>query len=103
MPEDQKEPFTAKASLVFMLLCFFVYVTLRGTDVLAVTLLATVVGFTGWILAIVARKRIRHAGGRIGGESLALIGYWGNLILFLLSALWFSYSVAMGILRGDLL
>ena len=103
MADDQKEPFTAKASLINLLLCVFVYVTLRGVDVLAVTLLATLVGFIGWILAIVARRKIRRAGGRIGGESLAMIGYWGNLIAFLLSALLFSYSVAMGILRGDLL
>jgi len=90
-------------SLIFLLINVFIWAGLRGTDILVVTLLSALVGFAGWLMAFRAGRKIRRMGGRVAGEAVALIAYWGNLAIFLLSSLMFAYSVAMGILRGDLL
>ena len=103
MPEDRREPVGARLSLLLLLGNLFVWVGLRGTDVLLVTLASTLLALAGWVGAQRARRKIRRAGGRMSGETMALIGYWGNLLVFILAFLMFSYAVAMGILRGDLL
>lgn len=101
--KGQGEPMMAKIPIVLLLLNFFVWPALRGTDILLVTLISTVLGLVGLVMAWRARKVIRRKGGRIRGETMATIGYWGNLIVFVLAGLLFSYSVAMGVLRGELL
>lgn len=93
----------AKLPILLLLINFFVCITLRGTDILVVTLISSLLGLAGLVMAWRARKIIRRKGGRIRGESMATIGYWGNLIFFVLAGLLFSYSVAMGVLRGELL
>jgi hypothetical protein len=99
----QGEPLSAKLPIVFLLANVFVWAGLRGTDILLVTLLSTIFGFTGMVIAYRAKHNIRRKGGRVSGETMALIGYWANLVIFLLAFLLFAYSVAMGVLRGELL
>jgi hypothetical protein len=61
------------------------------------------VAFAGLLLGRAAGKYIRRHHGSVGGESMALIGYWGNFGAFVATFLLFAYSLAMGILRGDFL
>ena len=103
MPEDQKEPLSARISVLLLLVNLFVWVGLRGTDILLVTLLSSLLAIVGAVIGHLARRKVQRHGGRISGESLALIGYWANLIVAILSLLMFAYAVAMGVLRGDLL
>jgi hypothetical protein len=93
----------AKVSVMLLLLNGFVWAGLRSLDVVVLTLLSWLLALAGLLLGRMAGKYIRRHRGKIGGESIAMIGYWGNLIVFLLTFLLFSYSLAMGILRGDFL
>ena len=102
-PKGQGEPLMAKLPIALLLANAFVWISLRGTDILLVTFLSSLFGLVGLVIAWKARKVIRRKGGRVRGESMATIGYWGNLIAFVLASLLFSYSVAMGILRGEFL
>lgn len=99
----QQESRLAKLSLFFLLLNVFVAAGLRGLDVLIVSLAAALVALAGMLCGRRALHQLRRRRGRIGGESFALIGYWGNLIIFILMFLFFSYLVAIGILSGNLL
>ena len=103
MPDDYREPLGARLSLLLLLSIVFIWTGLRGTDILVVTLLSTVVSCLGLVIGYRAFRKIRHGGGRIPGETMARIAYYGNLVAFLLSFLMFSYAMAIGILRGDLL
>ena len=98
-----KESKAGKVGLLLLLLNLFLWAGLRGTDIVVLTFLMALVAFTGYILAVMARKSMRRQRGAVGGESIAAIAYWGNLILFLLTFLMFSYSLAIGVLRGDFL
>ena len=99
----EKEPLLAKLSVILLLGNGFLWAGLRGLDVVVLTFLSALLALTGLFIAHVARKQIRRHRGSVGGESVALIGYWGNLLVFLLVFLLFSYSLAIGILRGDFL
>jgi len=101
--KELKESPLAKASLLFLLMNVFVAVGLRGIDMLVVSLVATLVALAGMLTGRKALHHVKRRRGRVGGESLAQIGYWGNLIIFILTFLLFSYLVAIGILRGELL
>ena len=90
-------------SVGFLLATGFAMAGLRSLDVVLLSLLTTVLGFSGFILAIYARKSLRRKHGRLEGESAAGIGYWGNLIVFLLSLLGFCWFFAIGVMRGDFL
>lgn len=99
----QKEPLRAKISLLLLLLNGFIWAGLRSLDVLVLTFLSTLVALGGMLLGRAAYRYIRRHRGSVGGDSIALIGYWGNLIVFILTFLLLSYAVAMGILRGELI
>jgi hypothetical protein len=99
----QKEPLRAKISLILLLLNGSIWAGLRGLDVIVLTFLSVLVALAGMLLGLAGRRYIRRHRGAIGGDSIALIGYWGNLIVFVLALLMFSYAVAMGILRGELI
>jgi hypothetical protein len=100
--KGDSEPLMAKVPLVLMLLNIFVCVGLRELDILLVSLASSVLALAGTVMAYKAKHRIRRKGGRIRGETMALIGYWGNLIIFLAATFLFAYVLAIGILRGDL-
>ena len=93
----------ARIPVLLLLITLFFVISLRGTDILVVTLISSLLGLIGMLMGRSALKRIRRKGGRIRGETMAYIGYWGNLIIFVLASLLFSYAVAMGVLRGELL
>jgi D-alanyl-lipoteichoic acid acyltransferase DltB (MBOAT superfamily) len=99
----QKEPLRAKVSLILLLLNVFIWAGLRSLDVIVLTFISALVALAGMLMARAAWRYIRRHRGSVGGESIALIGYWGNLIVFVLTFLLFSYSIAMGILRGELI
>jgi hypothetical protein len=99
----QKEPWIAKASVGLLLVNGFIWAGLRSLDIVLLSFLSMSVAFLGWLLGRAAGKYIRRRHGSVGGESAAQIGYWGNLGFFIATFLLFSYSVAMGILRGDFL
>lgn len=100
---NQNEPFRAKASLILLLVNGFIWAGLRSLDVIVLTFLSALVALVGMLLGRAAWRYIRRHRGKVGGDSTAQIGYWGNLIVFILTFLMFSYSVAMGILRGNLI
>ena len=103
MPEDRREPLLARLSILFLLANIFVWVGLRATDILVVTLVSSLLGLAGLITGHRARHKIRRKGGRVAGEQMATIGYWANLVAFVVGSLLFAYAFAMGVLRGDLL
>ncbi|MEX0326108.1 MAG: hypothetical protein AB3N33_08480 [Puniceicoccaceae bacterium] len=102
-PKGQGEPMMVKVPVLLLLINGFTCISLRGTDILVVTLISTLLAMVGMVIAWRARKIIRRKGGRVRGETMATIGYWGNLVVFVMAGLLFSYAVAMGVLRGDLL
>ena len=103
MPEDRQEPILARIAVILLLANAFVWAGMRNVDILIVTLTSTLLALVGLVAGYRARKRIRRYGGRIPGEAIGEIGYWGNLVVFVGASLLFSYAVAMGVLRGDLL
>lgn len=100
---SRKESRLAQATLVILLLNGFIWAGLRGLDILVLSLVSMLMALTGLLAALAARRAIRRRRGGMEGDSLATIGYWGNLTVFLLTLLLFVYSLAMGILRGELL
>ena len=98
---DRHEPLGARLSLLLILTNMFVWIGLRNVDILVVSLVAAVVAMCGLILGYRSGKQIRRYNGRISGESIAMIGYWGNLVLFLLSFFLFAYTFLLGVLRGE--
>ena len=76
---------------------------LRSLDVGLLSLLTGILGFLGFVFGIYARKHLRRKRGRLEGESAAMIGYWGNLFVFLISVLGFCWFFATGVMRGDFL
>ncbi|NDV62467.1 hypothetical protein G0Q06_08400 [Puniceicoccales bacterium CK1056] len=99
----QKEPWIAKASILLLLVNGFIWAGLRSLDIVLLSFLSMAVAFGGWLFGRAAGKYIRRRHGSLGGESMAQIGYWGNLVAFIATFLLFSYSLAMGVLRGDFL
>ena len=93
----------AITSVGFLLAVGFVMAGLRSLDVVLLSLLTTFLGFFGFLTAIYARKKLRRQRGRLEGESAAMIGYWGNLVVFLVSLLGFCWFFAIGVMRGDFL
>ena len=103
MPEDRREPILARISLLLLLINIFLWAGLRDMDILIVSLTSTGLALVGAIMGYKAYRRIRKHGGRIPGEAMAMVGYWSNLVLFLLTFLLFAYSLAMAFLRGEIL
>lgn len=99
----EKDSKLASASVLMLLLNGFLWAGLRSLDEVILTFLSALVAFVGFLFARAAGRYLRRHRGRVGGESMAVIGYWGNLLLFILTFLMFSYALAMGILRGDFL
>jgi hypothetical protein len=93
----------ARLSILLLLVNVFVCVGFWWTEILLVTLASSLLGLAGLIIGYKAKHKIRRKGGRVSGEQMAIIGYWGNLVVFVLASLFFAYAVAMGVLRGDLL
>lgn len=103
MPEDRREPVLARISLLFLLVNIFLWAGLRNMDILVVSLASAFIAFCGTVTGYRAHRRIRRYGGRIPGEAISMVGYYSNLVLFLLTLLLFCYSFAMAVLRGDIL
>jgi hypothetical protein len=99
----QRESAMAKVSVILLLLNVFIWAGLRNLDILMVTLASAIVAAAGLVLAVVSGRYVKRRQGRVGGEALSQIGYWGNLGFFVLSFFLFSYAFAMAVLRGDIL
>jgi hypothetical protein len=99
----QKESWLAKASIILLLANGFIWAGLRGLDIVLLSFLSMTIALAGWLFGRTAGRYIRRHHGSIGGESMAQIGYWGNFGALIATFLLFSYSLAMGILRGDFL
>lgn len=99
----QKEPWIAKVSLLLLLMNGFIWAGLRSLDIVILSFLSMSVALAGWLCGRAAKKYIRRRHGSIGGDSMAQVGYWGNLGGLIATFLLFSYALAMGILRGDFL
>lgn len=93
----------AIASLICLLGNVLIFTSLRLREVIITSGLIMVVATIGFVLGTVALKRLHRRKGRMQGEGLALIGKYVNLILALLMAFLFVFSVAMAVLRGQLL
>jgi hypothetical protein len=102
MPQEKREPLAVRVAMLVLLLNIFLWIGFRSTDLLIVSLCSAVLALIGWITAQSGKRKARHLASRGGSDTLLLLAYWGNLILFLLALLLFAYLVAMGILRGEL-
>jgi len=78
---ELRESGLARTSLFLLLLNGFVWAGLRNFDLLLVSLLSTLVALIGLLAGRKARFVLERQRGRMEGESLALIGYWGNAIV----------------------
>lgn len=101
MPADRKEPFGARLSGTLILVNICIWIGLRHIDILVISGISAVLALIGFISGYRSLKRIVRRGGRIGGEGIARIGYYGNMICLILFLLIFAYSFAQGFLRGD--
>ena len=103
MPKDRREPLGARVSLLLILANGFLWIGLRNVDILVMSLASLLIALIGLIIGYKAGKKIHRHGGRLSGENMAKIGYWGNLLLFVGALFLFCYSLALGMLRGDLI
>jgi hypothetical protein len=101
--DNIKETPWAKAAVFMLLVNIFVLAGLRNIDKLVITLVVAVVAGIGWVFAIRAQRQLRRYHGRLQGDGLAALGYWGNLLMMLFFLLGFAWFLAMGILRGELI
>jgi hypothetical protein len=103
MPSDRQEPMIARMPILCLLLNFFIWVGFRNMDKLLVGLASVLVALTGTLIGRMAIKRLRRHGGRVSGEGMARIGYWGNLVVLVLAGFLWVYLVLLAILRGEIL
>lgn len=100
-PRGQEEPLASRVAILLALLNVFIWVGFRGVDIVVLSFASSFVGLIGFLLAFVGGRAERRRRGSLGRSALTEIGYWGNLALFLGSSVLFSYTLAIGILRGD--
>ncbi|MCC5841913.1 MAG: hypothetical protein JJT96_17490 [Opitutales bacterium] len=93
----------AIASLVCLLGNLLIFTSLRLREVIITSGLIMIVATLGFVLGTVALKRLHRRKGRLQGEGAAIIGKYANLGLALLMGTLFVYSLAMAVLRGQLL
>lgn len=93
----------AITSVGFLFLILFLFTTFRSLDMVVLSLLLVMVSAVGLVTAVMAKKKLRRHRGRLEGDSAAEIGYWGNLAVFVLSLLAFSWFFLIGVARGDFL
>lgn len=93
----------AVASTVMLLAIVFLWVAFRAHDRVLISFISTILALTGYILGSRAMKRIERHHGTIQGDGAALVGKWGCMILFILSAMYFSYVLAMAVYVGRFL
>lgn len=93
----------ALASIACLFVNVLVWTSLRFREVIISSGLLTAFGLAGLILGVFALKRIHRRHGRLQGESVAMLGKWLNLAIFVLSALLFIYSLSVAVMRGQLL
>jgi hypothetical protein len=103
MPRESREPLIIRVSIGFLLANGFLWAGFRNIDILLVSFISALLGLAGLVTGKLALRKIRHHGGRVRGESIATIGYWGNLLLFVLGLLIFAYAVAAGVYREEIL
>ena len=103
MPEGKREPLGARVSAFCLLLNLFIWVGFRNMDMLIVGLASVLVALVGTVIGRKAYNRIRRRGGRMAGESMARIGYLGNLWVMVLVGFFWVYVLTMAILRGEIL
>ncbi len=101
--EDWRENLTAKLAVFFLLLNIFIWTGLRGIDPLVPAVCSIGVSLVGMLLGQHGLRRLRRRFGTGSGESVALIGLWGNRIVLGVCLLLFVYLMAVGILKGDFL
>lgn len=93
----------AIVSVGFLFLILFLFTTFRSLDMVVLSLLLVLVSGVGLVTAAMAKRKLRRHRGRLEGESVAEIGYWGNFVVFILSLLAFSWFFLIGVARGDFL
>lgn len=103
MPKDRREPLGARVTLLLILGNCFLWIGLRNVDILVMSLASLLIALIGLIIGYKTGKKINRHGGRLSGENMANIGYWGNLLFFVGALFLFCYSLALGMLRGDLI
>ncbi len=103
MPKDRREPLGARVSMLLILANGFLWIGLRNVDILVVSLGSLLIALMGLILGYKSGKKIQRHSGRLSGENMATIGYWGNLLLFVGALFLFCYLLALGMLRGELI
>ena len=81
----------------------FLWIGLRSVDTLVISLASLLIALIGLVLGYKSGKKIQRHSGRLSGENMANIGYWGNLLLFIGALFLFCYLLAVGMLRGELI
>lgn len=88
---------------VFLLLCsVFVVVGFRYQDLLVVSGGVSLLALLGYYTGNKAEKRIRRHHMVIQGHAAALIGKWGNLVVFVLGFIVFLYELLRSVIRGEI-
>jgi hypothetical protein len=98
---DPKEPIWSRLSILIALLVVFLWVGFRGVDIVVISLGSTLLALTGFGFALLGGKIERRRRGSTGSSGLTQIAYWIHFAVLVGSFLLFSYSLAIGILRGD--
>jgi len=88
-------------SVGILLINAFQWISLRGFDTIIVAFLSIILAAIGWVFGVYALRKIKRHRGVLQGEGAALMGYWGNLIVFLVSLLFFCWLLFLGIMRGE--
>jgi len=94
---------TAPISVFCLLLSVFLIAWLRQTDVLVLSFIVSISSLAGWMIGRVGLRRIRRHHGVIQGEGAAMVGFYGNMILFALSTALLCWELVRSILNGDIL
>jgi len=98
-----QETFAGKLAVFLLLLNILVWAALRDQDLLLPSASSVIISFFGMWLGQRGLRRVKRHLGDVSGESIALIGMWGNRIVFSVCLLLFAYLLAIGILQGELI
>ena len=103
MPKGEREPMMARVAIILLLANGFLWAAFHYKDFLMISMFSVVLALGGLVAGRLALRKIHRYGGRLRGENMATIGYWGNILVFLLVLVLFAYFLASAIYNEEIL
>lgn len=98
--EKMRKAYFAMASTIFLFGNLLQWLSLRGFDIIISAGLSLILGFIGWLVGILAVRQVKRHRTALQWDVLSPVGYWGNLIIMLLSLFFFLLLFTQGVMGG---